>query len=679
MAKKAKDNTLDIVMRHYASGTQEMDQRRVRKNGWNETIDAYMGKLPNNWPYLSVVTDPRIRTTILEKTSRLLNNKLRGRLVPREGGDVVKAEILNSILDFQWDHATEGGAMIEKIATADQHTRLFGSSFTLVYWKHTDDFDGPEIKVIDPRDVFIDHSATHIRNAKWVQVREFTTIEQLETKYYGEESPWKNLDKLKDAVKSGATDSRQSRYESQVKINRGVEEEPDDPAFSSLEIVTEYRPDRCITFAPRYGVVLKDTENPYEHDQIPVAQLRYYPLIDDVWGESEVEPVMPIQKAINSLLCGFVDEMNMKMRPPLKVASSGVRIETIAYGPGALWVMNNPTVDVIEHNSGGQAINNFNSSYSALVAAFSTAMGESSLGVSNIGDFQKPKTATEINKTAQQQNSRDQYNQLYLEQYLKDIMMMWLSMNKQFLFDDPNKAYQVIRIIGKDKIRKFQQMKLDTMDIPRYAMDEISDAVMATPDLDQEELMGLASEVSVPTNPVIKNPNETNPDKMEIVSKLNKTENDNEAELYVTPDDMDGVYDYIPDVKSMALGVGDRQMQAKQDAITLILNPAVQQMLQAEGQKVKIKEMLVSHLDSMGYGDAEALFENATIDQNGNPIQAGPGTFDPSIALKDPGKLPGISELPQAVPGEVSPEQLPQPEGLPVEGEIDPGLLPSNG
>ena len=95
---------------HYTFSQDDMDKRKLRKNGWDDTLKAYFGKLPSTWPYQTQVTDPVIRTAILEKTARMFAGKLRGTIVPREGADAVSAKVMNSVLDFQWDFATEGGS-----------------------------------------------------------------------------------------------------------------------------------------------------------------------------------------------------------------------------------------------------------------------------------------------------------------------------------------------------------------------------------------------------------------------------------------------------------------------------------------------------------------------------------------------------------------------------------------
>lgn len=656
-----KDQLISDLMLHYSRGRQDMDTRRTRKNGWNATIDAYMNKLPVNWPFLSTVTDPRIRTTILEKTSRLLNAKLQGRLIPRENGDVVKARINNALLDFQWDYATEGGSMVEKIAFTDQIARIYGAAFVLVYWNTKKNTN--EIKLLDPRDLFFDGAATHIRNARWVQVREWTTWDKLADRGY-------KVGGLKRKIDAGQiTEQLQSTaWESEVKANRGLQnrvgEQETTGVNKIIEVVTEWTNDSCVIFLPRYGEIIYDGKNPYKHGKIPLAMLRYYPLGDDLYGESEVEAVIPLQRAINAILCGFIDEMNFSMRPPLKIASNGVRMETIEYGPGAQWVMQSPNM-VEEMQMGGQTIQNFNAVYPAIVAAYNTAMGDNSLGVSNVRGQFTDKTATEVNQLESQQNNRDQFNQLFLSEFLKDIMMMWLANNKQYLFDDPTKQYYVVKILGKDNIRLFQQMKLDETDVPPEAMNQIVDTINANPQgVTDDMISGIVNDVSVPKTPVVLNPNEKNPENYQLKRKLDVKDNGEEADLYMTPDDFEGDYDYIPDVSSMAAGAGKTLKDARQAAIQTAVLPPVAQGLAQQGYIVNWKELLTSSFEDGGIKDAESLIiplnqmqpqgqpQLPIQMQNGQPnsIPQGSGASNPSPNVTGAVGNPGLPALPSSLP-----------------------------
>ncbi len=655
-------------MRHYLWGTQDMDTRRIRKNGWNEVINAYMGKLPVNWPYNSVVTNPVIRTTILEKTSRLLNAKLRGKLVPRNDGDNTKAKIGNAMLDFQWDFANEGGPMIQKVASADQYARLFGAAFVLSYWDNKNETN--EIKLLDPRDMFFDGAATHIRNARYVDVREFTTFDKLEQRGF-------DVKAARDMAAKGeiTAEFRSTRYESIVKANLGLVDRtgyPDDLKNPVVEVVTEWGYDRfqkpyCTIFLPKYAMILYDGPNPYKHGKIPIAMLRYYPLVDDIFGESEVESVLPLQRAINAMICGFLDECNIKIRPPLKIVPSQVRIETIEYGPGAKWIVQDPNA-IQEHTGGEGFIASFNSVYPMLINAFETAMGsQSQFNTQEPTKTQLP-TATQVNADEKQQNVRDQYNQLHLAEFLEDIMMMWHSNNKQYIFDDPSKKYKVIQIVGRDVIQDLQKEGLDKEEVPGYAMDSIAQTIQQAPNAVSDPMISnIFNDVKVPTNPVILNPNES-PENFKIKKKLDV--HGEYADLYVTPSDFDGEYSYIADVESMAVGAGKQAQDAKQEAINFFTNPVVIQLLQSQGQTPKIKDVLVAVLEDAGYKDADSLFESAPQQPAPGQPPVGPGAPQPGVVPNGANGNPGMGALPQALPPQPGAGGLPQANGIP--GQVPP-------
>lgn len=611
------------IHRHYNVWTEDNDIRMLSKNGWNDITDSYYGRLPADWPYLSKVVDPRIRTSIIEKDARLLNQKLRGRLVPREGGDVLKARLNNALLDFQWDNANHGGSMLEKLNISSQDTRLYASKFGLVTWMYECDkdgkllFNGNEFTPLDIRDCGLDPTCDHIRNAKWFQHRSWAKIEDLElindtgtTK----EVVYPGLAKLKEKMRE-RSDRRDNAYTNRILHNKGLTDRVgEDLSFPVVELVTEYRRDRWITFAPKYKVILRDIPNPYKHKKIPIVQLRYYSIQGDPLGESEVQPVLPIWRAIQAVLCGYLDNMNMHIRPPLKILDGKARIETIVYGPEAQWLIDQQDA-VMEHKSSGEAIAYFQSTYQALISAFNTAMGDTSMGVSAIDPTTTKRTATEIKKSSQQQLTRDQKNQNSLAEFLTDIMSMWLSNNQQFLFADETQHEYVLRIVGSSMFEYFKRAGLNEMELTDDASMAIADIItMNGGNMSDDDLNAMVEAGKTPKYPVFTNPDEKDPEKLEYKPKMRLNDMGDAAELSLVPDDLEGTYDYIPDIKSMAVSAGEELIQARQNAIARMENPQTLQMLAQEGVRPVFKELYISDMEDSGLKDAERFFQ--TIDQN---------------------------------------------------------------
>jgi hypothetical protein len=618
------------VQQHYQEWTEDRDIRMTRENGWDDILDAYFGRLPDNWPYLSQVVDPRLRTTIIEKKARLTNSKLRGRLVPREGADIVTARINNALLDFQWDNAQDGGSMNHKWGLMDQDTRLFGSDFGLATWKYCEyqddngetkvEFNGNEFKPLDVRNVGLTHG-DNVRNAKWVQVSDWLTFEELENENEMPDDPkYPGLAELKGKLTGSTQDRRDANYISRIKSLKGLDDRlGQDKAFPVIEVVTEYRKDRWITFSPKHNVLLRDISNPYKHGKIPIVQLKYFPLSDDPWGESEVESVLPLWRAIQATINGFLDTMNIHMKPPLKIIEGLARMETIEWGPEAQWIINQENA-VTEHVGSGEPLRYFQTTYSSLVAAFNTAMGDSSQGIGGVDPFNPDKTATEINKQAAQQNVRDQDNQNALSDALKDMMSMWLSNNQQFLFANPDMSEYILKIIGEKDFAFFKRAGMSDMVLDNESSQTIADAILAqngdVNDLQMQELMNAAY---TPAYPVVENPGEKDVEKLRIKPKMKIDDTGTEAEISMVPEDLNGTFNYVPDVKSMGAGADQEMQEARKQATDLLFNNQnVLALLQQEGKQPNASEILTEIFESSGTRDASRFFtdiKSASPDQ----------------------------------------------------------------
>lgn len=632
-----QNSVLKEVMRHYQWASDETDRRRTGRGNigtisFDEADELFRSWLDENrWPYDALLFDPRVFTFIIEKTSRLISNKVKGKLHPREGSDVLGAHVNNELLSFQWDNATHDGTMLAKWSLLDINARKYGASFALCKWRYEVDskgktvFDGPDMRVLNNRDCLPDPTATTIESANWFQVRDYVTIQELErvNDMAREEPIYDNLKILKvsiaaDEESTAGGDDQSSNW---ISRNRAIsrldtQAAQRDTVFKRVEIVTEYRKDRWITFSPRHGVLLRDIPNPHPNYEVPITMVKYYQVDDDLYGLSEIEPVKGLQKAINALLSQYVDEINQKLYSPIAVGP-GVRQKTLEWGKGAQWLMNSPTTDFKLVESQSNAAQFFQSTYSALVSAMMNALGESSLGVSNIGDFQKEKTATEVKQLTATTNARDTYNQIFLAEAIKRQMMLWLTMNQQMLFNDPDKKSYVIRIVGRDAVKFFKEKGLAGAKIDDESLMELAE----NPDINP-------SEFEEPIFPV--------DTKEGVVPKFRLDDDERTGELFIQPEDLKGNYDYIVDIKSMALVKNDEDKLGRNIAMqTMLTNPNVAQMLQGEQIKPKFKDLFVSWLEDNGLQDAEQYFES---------VQPPPQLPQEPERPKEPGQ-PEINQL----------------------------------
>jgi hypothetical protein len=648
-----EEDLLIEVQQHYTDWTDDNEIRKTREGGWDDVENAYDGKLPADWPFISRTTDPRIRTTLLEKNARLTNQRLRGKVSPREGTDIVKARINSALVDYQWDAANDGGSMQTKIANCDLDSRKKQSKFAYVYWREVKNGDklvfcGNEFRPWNTEECGMDPNCDHIRNARWFQHLEWMTVNDIEAN----KSLFPGYSELMERIKNGKTYSqnrRDNKYVVKSRQNKSLEDRMGtDKSFPVVPVVTEYRKDKFIIFCPDYNVMLAKFNNTYDHGKIPVTQLRYYKNDGDNLGESEVESVIPLWKAIQAVMCSIMDEAMLKMRPPLKGVEGSFRPETIVYGPEAIWLMDNPNA-VTEVESRGDSLRYFQTIYPSLVSAFNTAMGDMSQGISNVDSTKSDKTATEIRQITKQQNSRDQKNQQELAEFIKDTVMMWVANNKQFLFKDPKKQEYILKIIGAENFEYFKRIGMDEMILTPEATQMIGNIQSTLNEEGQSptpgDLQSMIDAAKVPKHPMITGEDESgNP---QFKSKMSVSEDGESAELYVEPEDLEGYFDYIPDMKSMEMSNSEQMAFARMQAIQMLTNPNVLQLLQMQGYQPALRDLMVANFEDTGLNDASRFFTQAQP-----PTAPVPGVA-PQGANPTGGTIPaqqagGMGNMPQA-------------------------------
>jgi hypothetical protein len=604
------------VKKHYDLAREDLDARMPDWNKKDELFRSHINE--KGWPYQAMVFDPRVFTAIYEKSARLFANKPRGRMIPREGGDVLGAKINNELLSFQWDEAerVDDEPMLGKWARMDMNARKYGASFALCKWHYEerdtkDDkgkpakevwFDSPTFKPWNNRDVLHNPSYSSVR--KWIQLREWITLNELQTvNDAARKRPiYKNLDILKDALTKearGGGDMRSTAWTSKNLAIRGVQDYMGrDEVFKVVEIVTEYRDQRWITFAPRYGVIIRDIPNPYEHGRIPVVQLKYYPIDEDIYGLSEIEPIEKLQRATNALINQYLDAINMGLYNPIKVRTAAVQMHTLEFGPGKKWLMNDPATDVMPYETSAIGVSEFAQTYRFMIGAMQEALGETSAAVSNLVPGQQEKTATEIKDLALQRNARDNFNQLFLAEALKDQMMLWYGMNKQFLFAG-DEQQKVIRIVGQDAVEFFERMGIGGTGLTQDAIDNITspemEEVIADPSFDVNSLMEPLFPVSTPQG---------------NIPKFVAEEDGSSGHIVLEPEDLSGNYDYIPEVRSMT-NPDAEQVQALQTMILQAKDPASVQIRLQEGQKLRLVDLEKDFFELLGLKDASKYYEKA--------------------------------------------------------------------
>ena len=218
-----------------------------------------------------------------------------------------------------------------------------------------------------------------------------------------------------------------------------------------------------------------------------------------------------------------------------------------------------------------------------------------------------------------QRNSRDNLNQIFLSEAIKKQMLFWHQMDKQLMFSSPSEQQKIIRIIGKDAIRYFQQRGLDGNGYTDETIDLMTSPEMEGMDVNPEDLAQPMYPVQVGKD---------------TLPKFTVEPGSEVGHLILEKEDLSGTYDYIPDIESMRIpdeGQMTENLRLAIDMMTGVDSKSGQPtglnaMMQAEGYKVKAKELAEDYFERLGMKDADKYFEKvkqpqqiggANVDQTG--------------------------------------------------------------
>lgn len=649
MARTKKTDILSEVSRHYDDGKGELDTRITHKERGFDVYDRVFRNYidPTTWPFRARVPDGRGSTLLKRKTDRLLASKLRGKLSPRKNGSELKAKINTELVLSQWQYhdLCSDEPILMKWRKVDQSTRKYGAGFGFVGWEKSNDKNQPWFEHLENRDVITQPGARSLEDCEWVQVRRYVTIAELKKindkakfgKIYDEKT-------IKDMEEQEAND--QKDY---VSVNKMVSGLQNANQGNRIEVVTEYRRDKWITFLPKRGdgkksMLLREIPNPFDHGEIPIIRLVYDAIDDDMYGVPELEAVLPLLKANWALLCQYLESAQNELYTPLMVNPQNVQMDTLTFDSSARWLMQRPGQDVMPFNHGTTSMQKFFEVYGLLTSLIMEGMGETGQDVSQIAQQTGvDKTATEVRDMALLRTSRDNSNKIMLQMAMGKMVYFWTKMNKQFL-----KSGEIVKIVGKDAINSFINEGLNgwTLDDEGAAkVAEYADGhdYMFEQAYEEMRMTGLLQQYMAPLYPV------AGPEGM-MVPKLQLEDDERSGTLTLEEDDYDGEFDFLVDIEAMSIQSDQSEVNARQLFMQSLLQ-SEQQMMQ-QGITVKWKELNTALAEKSGIKDADQYFEKAPMqppmDPNMPNGQTDGNLSDPgAVAPNDP-SLGGAALPPQA-------------------------------
>lgn len=485
MSKEAKKKALDAF-------SEARDARRPREEVWEEIYKIYRaytkekeeGKSNLFIPYLFSV----VETVVPRLTDTIFSQKPYIKPLPRESGDMYAAEALEILMSYQLDKIK----FKSKATDWFKQATMYGSGFVKVVWKtetkkikekvpinfnnpmdiwkvlladiqnpesmgttieiekEATTYDGPDIELLDISDVYPDPYGSAVQKCRYIVHKSLKPLKYIEDMikqgiYKG------NLKEIKKTSLS-KEDDQFSSMSREVEIGLKTEPSSDKGMYEILEYLEE---DRVITLVNRQ-IVVRDTENPYNHKQIPIVDIKNTIVPLEFWGIGEIEPNKRLQHELNTTRNQRIDIVSGSINNMWAYLESAIDPDDLVFQPNGLIRIKNigKSIGEVLQQLGPQRV-------SPAAITEEQTIKKDMQEVSGVTQYVKglapdtQATATEITSLQNEANYRFKQKIMNKVEGLERIGELMVALNQQFMDAD-----QFVRIAG-ERAAKLQYLKAD--------------------------------------------------------------------------------------------------------------------------------------------------------------------------------------------------------------------------
>lgn len=513
--------------------------------------------------------------------SHLLSGNPKGRYTPAEPSDEYGALVNNALFEYQWSNPKLD--INKKIRNLGVQAGIFGISFGVLDWKYETkrqrqsiyteegiDYEETEVEVCDQPwfktlyiyDCFPDPSATSIEDMQYFIYDEYLTIDELKDRNKAKIKPYKNLGKLEERAKDA--DASQNKH--RTNLDRGSDESK---KIGRILVRTEITRTSKRAYAPDYGLLIQDIDNPYDHGDLNIHMMIDYSYPNQLFGRGEIEPIRTMQKALNNVLNQRLDNVRLILNTGFKAKANSRHMHTWKMRPG--WIALVDDMDELQPFSVPDVTSRpFLETTNYFKDSTYRTLGYTDFLTRN--ETEKDKTATEVRASVGEQNARMKDKEKYVDAFMTRLAEQWLSLNQQFMTVE-----KIVKVVGAD------------------AQKLISQKV--------EEKKQKEMEMMLEQNPQLRDiPQEMIPEPKNPYQQIGDM-----GYLEVTPEDIMGRYDYM--VESGSLTGADPAQEASASMMALKTMQELEGQLAKEGIRPKYQPVLEKILRQLGFKNTDDIFE----------------------------------------------------------------------
>jgi len=403
------------------------DYLRLKRDLWDQVEQLFHNQLADyiSESSKSQVFDSKLTTLTLERGYRVMAQLPTGKVRPISTNDTGDAKLKNLLLDkYVIPNANAQFDFLTKLRMVDIYSNVYGNFFAMVDWDvRGNGYVGPDMWLLPIRDVFPQVGAMSLDDSDYVIVRTWKPLSYFEglAKRDGFKNVPKIIEKIKD--KDGSKETRDSTSKSK----REEDQYPD--ALSArkagfFEVWTQFEKDRWVDFSVDADIEFRDKKNPHDNEELPVVCKYSIPLLDDFMGMGDFERGATMQMTINSIWNLYLDACKMSIFPPTLLNKDMIAsYSSIKWGAAEKWLCRGNVDQAAKTiQLSPQGIATFNNTYQVANASLLNMFGTTDTTVTAQTEAGFGKTPKALAMQTQRENTRDNADRFYMEQFLKKVM-----------------------------------------------------------------------------------------------------------------------------------------------------------------------------------------------------------------------------------------------------------------
>jgi hypothetical protein len=428
MATKLQQDILDRKQK-------AQDYLRVKRDFWTEYENLFHGYLTDDLSSKtkSQMFDPKLATIALDRSARVMAQLPTGKVKGISKNDMAGEQLMNMILDkYVVPNANAQFDFLTKCRMMNLYSNIYGNFFGLVDWvaDRGDGYVGPDLWLLNIRDVFPQVGATSLEDSDYCIVRSWKPISYFEG--LAKQKGYKNINEIVNKLKDMS--SSKDRKGQEDTSSRESNDYPDETAAKQkgyFEVLSQYEKDRWVDLQTDTHLEFRDINNPHDNGELPLVNKYSIPLLGDFMGMGDFERGKSQQYGINSLWNLYLDAVKVSIFPPVLVNEDNVSDQSsIKWAAAAKWLMKGPggVQGAQTLNLSPQGIAEFNQVYGAMNASLLNMFGTTDTTTTSQSDPGFGKTPQALKMQANRENARDTVDRFYTEMFMTKVMKKFVNL-----------------------------------------------------------------------------------------------------------------------------------------------------------------------------------------------------------------------------------------------------------